>query len=413
MEFKDQGVVEVKQMKKTVGGLLTPLPTYVLTFDLVKLPSVIRAAWLRLEVRPYIPTCRRCFHCQRFGHVINSCRKRMQGEKGVCAQCGQGEHGECTNSPHCINCGEDHPASSKKCSRFIFEQEVQTLRAKEHLSFKEARQRVSSMLIKPGTMFSSLFSKTSSSNIKNPAAGLEPQVNNRSKSQASNNTMSQNTTRTRSSNARRRLSGEREENPSSKAHLSSNSFDILHDEMDSETINSVSTLPMDRVGSSVSTCSVEQVESPVLVCAHPQAETPLSACNANQAGGSFSACSLEQVENVNLDYRNQAKSPGTLRPNASPSVSSLERADSFVSASSGQEELLPTLENKPITSEKVKVTGTIAKSTPNISEQGKNPQNPNRKLKVTNKVSQVHDNKGKDKNVIVIRKTKGASKTSR
>ena len=57
-EFEDQGVVNVKQMKKTVGGLLTPLPTYVLTFDRVKLPNVIHAAWLRLAVKPYIPSCR-------------------------------------------------------------------------------------------------------------------------------------------------------------------------------------------------------------------------------------------------------------------------------------------------------------------------------------------------------------------
>ena len=75
-ELEDQGVVEVKQMKKTVGGLLTPLPTYVITFDRLKLPSFIRAAWLRLEVRPYVPSCRRCFFCQRYGHVANNCRRK-------------------------------------------------------------------------------------------------------------------------------------------------------------------------------------------------------------------------------------------------------------------------------------------------------------------------------------------------
>ncbi|XP_076037030.1 uncharacterized protein LOC143022616 [Oratosquilla oratoria] len=140
MELKDQGVVDVKQMKKNIGGVLTPLPTYVLTFDLLKLPNMIMAAWLRLNVRPYIPSCRRCFYCQKFGHVIGTCRRKIKGENAVCENCGLEAHGECSNSPHCINCGEDHPASSKKCDKFTFEKEVQILRAKEHLSFKEARQ---------------------------------------------------------------------------------------------------------------------------------------------------------------------------------------------------------------------------------------------------------------------------------
>ena len=72
-ELEEQGVTEVKQMKKTVNGIVTPLPTYVLTFDRLRLPNIICAAWLRLNVRPYIPSCRRCFYCQRFGHVIGTC----------------------------------------------------------------------------------------------------------------------------------------------------------------------------------------------------------------------------------------------------------------------------------------------------------------------------------------------------
>ena len=83
-EFESQRVIAVKQMKKHINGVLTPLPTYILTFDLLKLPQEIKASWLRFQVRPYVPTPRRCFYCQRFGHVSNTCRRKLKGEKRIC-----------------------------------------------------------------------------------------------------------------------------------------------------------------------------------------------------------------------------------------------------------------------------------------------------------------------------------------
>ena len=158
-ELADQGVIDVKQMMKTVNEVDIPLPTYVLTFNLLKLPEMIRAAWLRIKVRPYVPSCRRCFYCQRFGHVSKTCRRKLHHEKGICDNCGQEEHGDCQNAPHCINCGENHAASSKKCDRFTFEKEIQTLRAKESISFREARERVSACFIRPGITFASILRK--------------------------------------------------------------------------------------------------------------------------------------------------------------------------------------------------------------------------------------------------------------
>ena len=404
-EFEDQGVVNVKQMKKTVSGLLTPLPTYVLTFNSVKLPRFIRAAWLRLEVRPYIPSCRRCFYCQRYGHVINSCRKKIKGEKGVCAQCGQDEHGECNNPPHCINCGESHPASSKKCTRFIFEQEVQALRAKEHLSFQEARQRVGSVFINSGKTFSSLFKDTTSSNISKPANSSYSDDKPKHSPLNKNQTNSQDVAKNRPSNAKRRLSGEREENPSSRVHLA-NSFDLLTDEMDAENTKFALGPPMDQVGSPVPAVSLVQPGTLVSASAIEQAGTSSSACDADQAGISFSACDADQAVN-------------------SVSACPLERADSFVSASSGQE-LLPSLENESLIRDKNKITGAKPKNSPNISEQRKSPEISNRTLKVPNKIPKEAnrvpretnkvpkepnrvpknmDNKNKKKEVIVIGKT--------
>ena len=118
-EFESQKVIEVKQMKRNTNGTITPLPVYVLTFDLLRLPPIIKAAWLRLEVKPYVPAPRRCYYCQRFGHVSNNCRRRIKGEKMICNICCQEDHGECHNISFCINCQGSHPASYKKCDRYI------------------------------------------------------------------------------------------------------------------------------------------------------------------------------------------------------------------------------------------------------------------------------------------------------
>ena len=82
-EFKDQRVVDVTQVKRKIDGILTPLPTYILTFDLWRLPRELKAAWLHLEIRPYVPSPRRCFYCQRFGHVSDSCQRKLKGEKEI------------------------------------------------------------------------------------------------------------------------------------------------------------------------------------------------------------------------------------------------------------------------------------------------------------------------------------------
>ena len=97
-------------MQKKVDGNLVPLPTLILTFDLVILPSVVKAAWLRLHVKPYVPTPKHCYHCQRFGHVFAKCWSKLKDLPGTCFNCGQTAHGECNKTPFCVNCGDSHPS---------------------------------------------------------------------------------------------------------------------------------------------------------------------------------------------------------------------------------------------------------------------------------------------------------------
>ena len=160
--LKDQGVVRVERIRKKVDGVLTATPSIIVTFDRLTLPDVLQAAYYRLRVKPYVPRPRRCFHCQRFGHVGKSCRRQQQGLPQICVQCGEATHGEgvvCPNPPSCLNCRGAHPASSIQCDHYKFEFEVLSVRARERLSFAEAKEKVRGLFLRPGVTFASVLSR--------------------------------------------------------------------------------------------------------------------------------------------------------------------------------------------------------------------------------------------------------------
>ena len=187
-EFESQKVVEVKKMNKSINGVLTPLPTYVLTLDLVQLPQKLKAAWLRLQIRPYVPASRSFFYCQKFGHVCNSCRQKLRGEKSV----------------------------------IILEREIQTVRAKENIPFSEAKRIVLSRFIHLGVSFASVLQKART--VPKPTVTKSSPVGDQlAKTESSSS----------KSNPKRRLSGDdKHSSPSSKA----NRYETLTDSNDHNDI---------------------------------------------------------------------------------------------------------------------------------------------------------------------------------
>lgn len=158
-ELNDQGVVRVGRLQKEVDGVLVPTPTLFLTFDRLKLPEVVKLAWLRLPVKPYIPSPRRCFHCQAFGHISRSCRRRQDGLPAVCPSCGTMDHDgtTCPGPISCFHCRGPHPASSKDCDRYSFERQVLSIRTTEKIDFAEAKRRVLTMHIRPGVTYATML----------------------------------------------------------------------------------------------------------------------------------------------------------------------------------------------------------------------------------------------------------------
>ena len=95
---------------------------------------------VRKEIEPYLPGPSRWFKCQKFGHAGSKCRPNTPK---ICVTCSL-EHqsdGRCTRPPKCANCGEDHPASFKKCKQYLIEKETLRLTTQEGLPYQQARQR--------------------------------------------------------------------------------------------------------------------------------------------------------------------------------------------------------------------------------------------------------------------------------
>ncbi|GFN91188.1 RNA-directed DNA polymerase from mobile element jockey [Plakobranchus ocellatus] len=129
------GVTHARRIKVRRGEDKIQTDTVDLTFDSPKPPSRIRAGYLTLDVRPYVPLPMRCYKCQRYGHGKDRCNKPA----AVCVRCGKGGHVErdCLADPHCVNCRGDHAASSKTCPKFLEEQAILRYKAEMAVRFSK------------------------------------------------------------------------------------------------------------------------------------------------------------------------------------------------------------------------------------------------------------------------------------
>ena len=83
-EFASQKVISVQRVKKKVGDIFIPTPLLILTFELLRLPDIITAAWHKITVKTYIPLPMRCCYCHMSGHTNISCRRKSSDVKAIC-----------------------------------------------------------------------------------------------------------------------------------------------------------------------------------------------------------------------------------------------------------------------------------------------------------------------------------------
>ncbi|GBM81231.1 hypothetical protein AVEN_236441-1 [Araneus ventricosus] len=156
-DLQSQGVSHVRRISIRRDGQLLNTKHLILTFSSAKLPEHIKAGYMRLSVRPYIPNPLRCFQCQRFGHSKTSCRGTL-----TCARCAEVGHdsSQCTAAEKCVNCKEAHTSFSRNCSAWKLEKEIVATKIKKQISYPEARKLVKSQTAASATSYSSI--------VKNP-----------------------------------------------------------------------------------------------------------------------------------------------------------------------------------------------------------------------------------------------------
>lgn len=137
-ELRSIGVTDVKRIKTKINGELQDTASHILTFNNSKLPNYIKAGYLNLPVRQYVPPPLRCYKCQKFGHTSVKCDQPQ-----VCV-CGKPLHegNPCGNEVLCVNCGGKHSARSRNCPTYKTEKAIQELKVKEKITYFEARKRV-------------------------------------------------------------------------------------------------------------------------------------------------------------------------------------------------------------------------------------------------------------------------------
>ncbi|GBN38828.1 hypothetical protein AVEN_265111-1 [Araneus ventricosus] len=166
-ELCSQGVTHVRRITIRRDGQLLNTKHLILTFDSAKLPEHIKAGYMRLSVRTYIPNPLRCFKCQRFGHSKTSCRGTL-----TCARCAEVGHesADCTRAEKCVNCKGEHTSFSRNCSAWKQEKEIISTKIKKQISYQEARKLIKSQTPTPGNSYVSVAKKSFSapSVQKNP-----------------------------------------------------------------------------------------------------------------------------------------------------------------------------------------------------------------------------------------------------
>ncbi|GBN18756.1 hypothetical protein AVEN_69952-1 [Araneus ventricosus] len=156
-ELQGQGVSHVRRISIRRDGQLLNTKHLILTFDSAKLPENIKAGYMRLSVRTYIPNPLRCFKCQRFGHSKTSCRGTL-----TCARCAEVGHEstDCTRTEKCVNCKGELTSFSRNCSAWKREKEIITTKIKQQISYPEARKLVNSQTPTPGNSYVSVAKKS-------------------------------------------------------------------------------------------------------------------------------------------------------------------------------------------------------------------------------------------------------------
>lgn len=144
IDLEDQFITEIKRLETTKDGRKKANGIFFVTFSVPEAPKNVKAAYLSLEVRPFVPKPTQCFGCGKFGHVSKYCKAEIK----PCMNCTSINHSDtkevkCNQQPRCINCNETHHTLNRsQCRRYKEEAAIIRIKITEKIPHREAVERV-------------------------------------------------------------------------------------------------------------------------------------------------------------------------------------------------------------------------------------------------------------------------------
>lgn len=124
-------------MRKDANNTLVPTKSVIIRFKGQALPKYVFLNRVRIEVAPYIYRVTQCYNCLRYGHSATRCTYPSR-----CKHCTEDHNSrDCkkSESPLCINCKGNHPATdNKNCPVFLEQKNIKEIMAVQNLTYREA-----------------------------------------------------------------------------------------------------------------------------------------------------------------------------------------------------------------------------------------------------------------------------------
>ena len=127
---------------RMVDGEIIPTRSVIIAFE-DELPREVFVHLRRYRVELYVRKPIRCNKCQVFGHKTASC----EATTAVCSRCSSMKHdySSCpVDKKHakCANCGENHNAACKGCTKYRTIDRALNISVKQGISYRDAVTQV-------------------------------------------------------------------------------------------------------------------------------------------------------------------------------------------------------------------------------------------------------------------------------
>jgi hypothetical protein len=142
--LKPQNVTDLHFHQRTINNKTINTGLVFVTFGTNVLPEELTVGYLRLRVRPYIPTPMRCYACHKYGHLSKHCQIK---DAPTCYNCIESKHihnttERCANTPRCVNCNEEgHNSYNRNCTEYKRQVDILTIKVTQNVSMAEAVKR--------------------------------------------------------------------------------------------------------------------------------------------------------------------------------------------------------------------------------------------------------------------------------